>query len=126
MSESNLDFLDIYFEEVGDHFADLKDLIKSLRETPGDTEDATSLRRLAHTMKNSAGLMHFKAIQALSKALETAMDQVKAGRIVAGPGIETVCSAFECLHRVNLQLKDTGVEDHAELAEMTRIVDDLL
>jgi chemotaxis protein histidine kinase CheA len=126
VSESNLDFLDIYFEEVGDHFADLGDLVGKLRERPGDTENAASLRRLAHTMKNSAGLMRFKAIQALSKALETAMDQVKAGRIVAGPAIETVCSAFECLHRVNLRLKDTGVEDEAELAEMTRIVNDLL
>jgi chemotaxis protein histidine kinase CheA len=126
VSDSNLDFLDIYFEEVGDHFADLEDLIRSLSKTPGDTDAATSLRRLAHTMKNSAGLMRFKAIQALSKALETAMDQVKAGKICAGSGIETVCSAFETLHRANLRLKDTGVEDEAELAETTRIIDELL
>jgi two-component system chemotaxis sensor kinase CheA len=126
MKDRKAEYLDIYFEEVDDLLTDLDQRLAALRSNPADADTLAALRRVAHTIKSSAGLMGFQAIKAFAKTLEASMDALKDGEIAPDAAvIDRLCESFEYFHVANAGLRESSREPEQDLAEKTRALDAL-
>jgi two-component system chemotaxis sensor kinase CheA len=120
------EFLTIYFEEAEELLRDVDERLGDMRRDPTSAATLQSLRRVAHTIKSSAGLMGFENIKTYARALETVMRALEDGDVEAGDVIDLVCVSFRLLRAANAELEDTGRVNESAIAEQTRALEDLL
>jgi two-component system chemotaxis sensor kinase CheA len=120
------EYLDIYFEEVEGLLQDLDERLNGLRHRPTDAANLETLRRVAHTIKSSAGLMGFEETKAFARELESVMKALEVGRVEPSSVVDLVCASFQFLRATSAELKNTGRENQSAIAEKTRDLENLL
>ncbi|MDQ8020274.1 MAG: ATP-binding protein [Moraxellaceae bacterium] len=83
MSVAGDDFDSSFLSESGEQLALLESLLLQLERNPDDIALADALLRSAHTLKGSAGMMGLSAIEQLAHALESVLEQLRSGALVA-------------------------------------------
>jgi two-component system, chemotaxis family, sensor kinase CheA len=72
-----------YFQECDELLLEMERLASSLR--PDDSEALNALFRAVHTVKGGAGMFNFNRLVAFAHVLETVLENVRAGTLVAEP-----------------------------------------
>ena len=74
-----------YFQECEELLGDLERGLLSLQDGDGDNETINAVFRAVHSAKGGAGAFGFEALVAFSHVVETALDEMRSGRLDATP-----------------------------------------
>lgn len=83
-----------FLEDLGENLAIIESALGRLEDSPGNQEYLHEIFRAAHTIKGNAAMMNLGNLVALGHALETALQEVLAGNLVASA--HTVGVFHEC------------------------------
>ncbi|HEX4196532.1 MAG TPA: Hpt domain-containing protein [Caulobacteraceae bacterium] len=98
----------VFFEECEAHLAQLTAGLRALQAGRRDPEAIGDAARAAHSIKGGAGIFQLNALARFSGRLETALGEIRAGRLEPGPDILGLLSrACEAL----ADLVAAGAED---------------
>jgi two-component system chemotaxis sensor kinase CheA len=113
----------LFFQECEAHLAQLATGLRALKDGERDAEVINDATRAAHSIKGGAGIFQLDALVRFSGRLETALGEVRAGRLEPGPDILSLLSrACEAL----ADLVAAGREDRpADPAVATPILEQL-
>lgn len=76
------EFHAIFFEEAGEHLANLESLLLGLDRDHPDSEQLNAIFRAAHSIKGSASTFGFPDMAAVTHDLETLLDRVRKQELV--------------------------------------------
>lgn len=102
--------------EAREHLATMTSAIMALER--GDGEPAAHLNELlraTHSLKGGAGFCGRRTIETLAHALETTVEGLRAGAVVATPAV--VDALLFALDRINVLVDDAGHSEEAEISE---------
>ena len=74
-------FLEVFFEEAGEHLANIEHLLLTLDVSSPDREALNSIFRAAHSIKGSSGMFGFDDLTAVTHVLETLLDKIRSDQI---------------------------------------------
>ena len=74
-----------YFQECDELLGDLERGLLSLQDGEGDNETINAVFRAVHSVKGGAGAFGFEALVAFSHVFETALDEMRSGRLDPSP-----------------------------------------
>ncbi len=83
-----------FLEDLGENLGIIENALARLEDSPGNQEYLHEIFRAAHTIKGNAAMMNLGNLVALGHALETALQEVLAGNLVASQ--HTVGVFHEC------------------------------
>jgi len=83
-----------FLEDLGENLGIIENALVRLEDSPGNQEYLHEIFRAAHTIKGNAAMMNLGNLVALGHALETALQEVLAGNLVASQ--HTVGVFHEC------------------------------
>lgn len=83
-----------FLEDLGENLAIIESALGRLEDSPGNQEYLHEIFRAAHTIKGNAAMMNLGNLVALGHALETALQEVLAGNLVASA--QTVRVFHDC------------------------------
>ena len=97
--DDDQELLDIFLEEAREVVANGRTAVGQLRETPGDLEHLTTLRRAFHTLKGSSRMVGLTAFGEAGWAMEQVLNAVLAEQRPAAAGLldlsQEALEAFE-------------------------------
>jgi len=76
-----------YFQECDELLGDLERGLLSLQDGEGDNETINAVFRAVHSVKGGAGAFGFEALVAFSHVFETALDEMRSGRLDPSPAV---------------------------------------
>lgn len=89
---------DIFFEECAEGLAVAEQGLSAMRAGDLSSETIAGVFRAVHSIKGGAGAFGHTALTAFAHRFENVMDEVRAGRIPATPGVtDVMLSAFDIL-----------------------------
>jgi len=107
-------FHDVFFEEAEEHLAAIERLLLNLDVTRPDPEDINGIFRAAHSIKGGANMFGFGEIGALTHAMETVLDRVRAGALnISSDIVDTVLRANDVVRGALAAQRSGGVVDAA-------------
>jgi chemosensory pili system protein ChpA (sensor histidine kinase/response regulator) len=90
------ELLEVFQLEAEEHLRVLHDKLPELRDRPTDREALQQIRRTTHTLKGSAGMVGFKALQNLAHRMEDLLDELyEEGRPVTPDIIKLIFAAVD-------------------------------
>lgn len=88
----------IFFEECAEGLAVAEQGLSAMRAGDLSSETIAGVFRAVHSIKGGAGAFGHAALTAFAHRFENVMDEVRAGRIPATPGVtDVMLSAFDIL-----------------------------
>jgi two-component system chemotaxis sensor kinase CheA len=78
-------FREVFFEEAAEHLTNMEEGLLRLEENPRDAELLNSIFRSAHSIKGASGTFGFADIADFTHTLESLLDQLRDGVILATP-----------------------------------------
>ncbi|MFA6124384.1 chemotaxis protein CheA [Sphingomonas sp.] len=98
MSDEMDEIQDIFFEECAEGLAVAEQGLSAMRAGDLSSETIAGVFRAVHSIKGGAGAFGHTALTAFAHRFENVMDEVRAGRIPATPGVtDVMLSAFDIL-----------------------------
>ena len=85
--DSELDFLQGFVEEAGEHIEAIEAAVLEVERDPEDTSKVDDLFRPFHTIKGASGFLNLRDVNSLTHEAETLLDQCRKGQRVATSGI---------------------------------------
>ncbi len=70
-------FNQVFFEECGEHLAEMEQILMTLVEGEPDDEQLNAIFRAAHSIKGGAGMFGFHDMSTVTHALETLLDKLR-------------------------------------------------
>ncbi len=89
-----------FFDEAGEHLAELEAALLRLDARPDDGEAVDAAFRAAHTIKGGADLVGVGEVARFGHALETLLDRYRGGRAVPRPALDLLLDAADALDRL--------------------------
>lgn len=77
----------MFFQECETHLAQLTTGLTALRDGQANAEAVNDATRAAHSIKGGAGIFQLDALARFSGRLETALGEIRAGRLEPGPDV---------------------------------------
>jgi two-component system chemotaxis sensor kinase CheA len=74
-------FFQVFFEEAGEHLANMESLLLALDVERPDAEQLNAIFRAAHSIKGSAGTFGFTDLAEVTHILENLLDRVRKGEL---------------------------------------------
>jgi two-component system chemotaxis sensor kinase CheA len=74
-------FYQVFFEETGEHLANMESLLLALDVSNPDAEQLNAVFRAAHSIKGSAGTFGFTDLADVTHILENLLDRVRKGEL---------------------------------------------
>lgn len=81
MSIDMSQFYQVFFEETGEHLANMENLLLGLDVADPDAEQLNAIFRAAHSIKGSSGTFGFTDLQDVTHILENLLDRVRKGEL---------------------------------------------
>ena len=81
------ELLEVFALEAEDHLRNINSLLPALRGDPGNRQVIQGIRRSAHTLKGSAGMVGFRSVTQLAHRMEDLLDLIYDGTTAASPDI---------------------------------------
>jgi two-component system chemotaxis sensor kinase CheA len=81
MSIDMSQFYQVFFEETGEHLANMENLLLALDVEDPDAEQLNAIFRAAHSIKGSSGTFGFTDLQDVTHILENLLDRVRKGEL---------------------------------------------
>jgi len=76
--DSNLSrFNEVFFEECGEHLAEMERILVSLGEREPEREELDAIFRAAHSIKGGAGIFGFEDMTVVTHVMESLLDRVR-------------------------------------------------
>jgi two-component system, chemotaxis family, sensor kinase CheA len=97
----------VFFQECETHLAELSAALAALQNGESDPETLSGAYRAAHSIKGGAGIFELDALVGFSHQLETALGEVRDGRLASGPEVLGVLSRA---HALLAELVEAGRE----------------
>jgi two-component system chemotaxis sensor kinase CheA len=97
----------VFFQECEAHLAELDAALAALKNGETDPETVNSAYRAAHSIKGGAGIFELDALVGFSHQFETALGEVRNGRLSPGPEVLGVLSRA---HGLLVELVEAGRE----------------
>ena len=127
-------FNQVFFEECGEHLAEMENILMSLVDCEPDDEQLNAIFRAAHSIKGGAGMFGFLDMTVVTHVLESLLDKLRTHEIPfsssmvdlfleAGDVIAMQLSGHRVGSEVNLEAVDLirtklqQVTDNVELAD---------
>ena len=70
-------FNQVFFEECGEHLAEMEQILMSLADGEPDDEQLNAIFRAAHSIKGGAGMFGFHDMSIVTHVLETLLDKLR-------------------------------------------------
>lgn len=70
-------FNQVFFEECGEHLAEMEQILMSLADVEPDDEQLNAIFRAAHSIKGGAGMFGFHDMTIVTHVLETLLDKLR-------------------------------------------------
>ncbi|CAG0983557.1 partial two-component system, chemotaxis family, sensor kinase CheA, partial [Rhodocyclaceae bacterium] len=74
-------FYQVFFEEAGEHLANMETLLLGLDVADPDSEQLNAIFRAAHSIKGSAGTFGFTDLADVTHILENLLDRIRKGEL---------------------------------------------
>ena len=127
-------FNQVFFEECGEHLAEMENILMSLADCEPDDEQLNAIFRAAHSIKGGAGMFGFLDMTVVTHVLESLLDKLRTHEIPftssmidlfleAGDVISMQLSGHRVGSEVNLEAVDLirtklqQITDNVELAD---------
>lgn len=127
MSDPMAEIRASFFIECEELLESLQDGLQVIFDGDGDSETVNVVFRAVHSIKGGAGAFGLDALVAFSHRFETALDEVRAGRLA--PDAEVLKLFFTCgdiLADLVRESRDEIVHDEAQVAPVLADLDRLL
>lgn len=96
--EIDEEMLEVFALEADDHFQNISAKLSILDDKPNDRDALLEIRRSAHTLKGSAGIVGFSKLSALAHRVEDLLDYVAENEIESNKSIfELLLSSTDCM-----------------------------
>lgn len=97
-AEEQAQFHSTFFDEAGDHLRTLEARLLELEANPTDAELLNALFRAAHSVKGASSMLGFETLAALTHAMESVLEALRAYRLQSSPLIaSTLLDATDML-----------------------------
>ena len=114
MSIDMSQFYQVFFEETGEHLANMESLLLGLNVDDPDAEQLNAIFRAAHSIKGSSGTFGFTDLQDVTHILENLLDGVRKGEIVLrNDMIDAFLDAGDVLKNLLAAHQGEGAADRA-------------
>lgn len=74
-------FNQVFFEECGEHLAEMEQILVSLADAEPDDEQLNAIFRAAHSIKGGAGIFGFQDMTVVTHVLESLLDKLRTHEI---------------------------------------------
>ncbi len=96
--EIDAEMLEIFAEEADDLLRNINSHLEVLQSAPNDREALLEIRRNAHTLKGSAGIVGLKPLSGLAHRVEDLLDYISENQIESNRRIfELLANSTDCL-----------------------------
>lgn len=85
--ELDKEMLDDFLVNADELLEQLTQSMLELESDPGNSESVESIFRAAHTIKGTAGMFGFRAIEKLTHVMENTFDRIRKGELAASPAL---------------------------------------
>lgn len=80
-------FNQVFFEECGEHLAEMEQILVSLGDAEPDDEQLNAIFRAAHSIKGGAGIFGFQDMTVVTHVLESLLDKLRTHEIPFSPAM---------------------------------------
>ena len=110
-------FFQVFFEEAGEHLANMESLLLGLDLSDPDGEQLNAIFRAAHSIKGSAGTFGFTDLAEVTHILENLLDRIRKGELALREEmIDAFLDAGDVLKTLLAAHKGEGEADPAQSA----------
>ena len=78
-------FYQVFFEEAGEHLANMEQMLLSLDVAAPSLEDLNAIFRAAHSIKGGSGTFGFTDMTEVTHVLETLLDRLRKEELALRP-----------------------------------------
>lgn len=107
-------FYQVFFEEAGEHLANMENLLLNLDLEAPDPDDLNAIFRAAHSIKGGSGTFGFTDMTAVTHVLETLLDKLRKGELALRPDMVDAFLAAGDVLRAQLDHHQGGPEADPE------------
>jgi len=110
----------VFFEECGEHLAEMEQILISLADGKPDEEQLNAIFRAAHSIKGGAGMFGFQDMTLVTHVLESLLDKMRNNEITFSPSM--IDLFLEAGDVINMQLSGhrDGSEVNQEAVDLIR------
>jgi two-component system chemotaxis sensor kinase CheA len=110
---------DIFFQECEEKLAELESGLLAMEEGASDSETINAVFRAVHSIKGGAGAFSLEALIRFAHVFETAMDEMRSGRLASTPDVlKVLLRAADILADLVRAARDGEDTDEARSAVM--------
>ncbi|MDP2811954.1 MAG: chemotaxis protein CheW [Rhodocyclaceae bacterium] len=122
MSIDMSQFYQVFFEETGEHLANMESLLLELDLGAPDAEQLNAIFRAAHSIKGSSGTFGFTDLAEVTHILENLLDRIRKGELALKEEmVDAFLDAGDVLKDLLAAHKDGGGEGKADPAAVEAI-----
>lgn len=107
-------FYQVFFEETGEHLANMEQLLLGLDVSAPSLEDLNAIFRAAHSIKGGSGTFGFTDMTEVTHILETLLDRLRKEELVLRPEMVDAFLAAGDVLRAQLEHHQGGPEADTE------------
>jgi two-component system chemotaxis sensor kinase CheA len=109
-----------FFQECEEQLAELEEGLLHLQQDETDTETVNAVFRAVHSIKGGAGAFGLEDLVRFAHVFETALDDVRAGRLVPDPDnvVKVMLRAADVLADLVRAARDGGTVDHERSVQL--------
>ncbi|MBN2372765.1 Hpt domain-containing protein [bacterium] len=127
MENVDHELLNLFLQECSEILNQFYNDLKEIGKNHNNTEKISSIFRLIHTIKGSAGVLGFSRLEALSLAGENLICQIKNGNVnIHNEIIETLTSLYNAFISIIANIKETQTEGDDAYLWLIRDLDKFL
>lgn len=116
-------FYQVFFEEAGEHLANMEQMLLSLDVADPSLEDLNAIFRAAHSIKGGSGTFGFTDMTEVTHVLETLLDRLRKEELALRPEMVDAFLAAGDVLRAQLEHHQGGPEADSE--QVRTVCDDL-
>lgn len=122
--EIDAEMLEIFALEAEDHLKNMSANLVLLESAPDNSDALLEIRRSAHTLKGSAGIIGFKKISALAHRVEDLLDYIAENEIAGNKSVfEVLLASTDCLE--SLTREQNSAEIDRKISDIYRRFDSI-
>ena len=123
--EIDSEMMEVFSMEAGDHLQNIGSYLSVLEKAPNNKEALLEIRRSAHTLKGSAGIVGLKKLSSLAHRVEDLLDFLSENEIEGDTKVfALLLASTECLEV--LSRGDISPESEQNISELYQRFDTLL
>ncbi len=121
--ELDQEMLDDFLVNADELLEQLTQSMLDLESNPGNAESVESIFRAAHTIKGTAGMFGFRAIEKLTHIMENTFDRIRKGELIASPALmDGLLSALDRVRGCFESLKKGKTAELAINTELNKVL----